>query len=87
MYRIVNDLGENAYYLKVRFENVPSPKVYTGHCIIHWVGGDRSYALIGSYKSGGQWIISSDWVGESSVIKAVPLNSILNKIRKIRKVR
>jgi hypothetical protein len=27
MYRIVNDLGENAYYLKVRFENVP-PKVY-----------------------------------------------------------
>ena len=93
MHRIINDEGDYASYLKIRFEEVKVEKVvdfqsYFGHCIIHWKEGGTSDAVIGQYYDGSKWFLCSNWTGhQGEKMVASKLSEYSDRIRKIRKVR
>ncbi len=92
MYRIINDEGQAANYLKIRFEDhkvKPENNFlqFFGHCIVHWKSGGKSDVVIGQYVDGESWVACANWTGVKGEMKVTPLKAIESEIKKIRKVR
>lgn len=90
MYRVVNDEGQNASYLKIRFEKVEVEqnfKEYFGLCIVHWKSGGRSDAVIGNFSDGSRWIMCSNWTShQGERVQAAKLSDHAPNILKIRRI-